>query len=317
MHCCDVRFHSRGRLRARGLGLAVLAALFHSAAASAAVIVGLTEGNQIVSFNSGSPGSVSTPVTVTGLQPGEVLLGIDYRPATGQLFGLGSASRLYTLNATSGVANQVGMGMFAVGLSGTAFAFDFNPMVDRIRVVSNTGQNLRLNPITGGVVDSDMMTPGTQIDGSPAFTGGDDNEGTTPRVAGAAYSNNVAGAMTTTLYFIDTNLDILTRVVPPPNNGVLATVGPLEAATDDRVGFDIQGGTDAAFASLTPDGGATSSLYTINLNDGSASLIGEIDGQALVDIAVNPVPEPGTFAMLGAGLAAALVAKRRRSQVRT
>ena len=50
---------------------------------------------------------------------------------------------------------QRGAPAFTPALSGTAFGFDFNPTVDRIRVVSDTGQNLRLNPDTGAVAAVD------------------------------------------------------------------------------------------------------------------------------------------------------------------
>src|SRR5262245_31683828 len=89
--------------------------------------VGLTAtGTQLVTFDTVTPGTVSAPVSFTGLQSGETLLGIDYRPLTGVLYGLGSTSRLYTINPTTGAATQVGSGTFAVPLSGTNFGFDFN-----------------------------------------------------------------------------------------------------------------------------------------------------------------------------------------------
>ena len=80
---------------------------------------------------------------VTGLQSNETLLGIDFRPATGELYGLGSTSRLYKVDPTTAVATAVG-GQFSRCLSGFSFGFDFNPVIDRIRVVSETNQNLVL-----------------------------------------------------------------------------------------------------------------------------------------------------------------------------
>ena len=94
-------------------------------------------------------------VTITGLQPGESVLAIDVRPATGQLYALGSTSRLYIIDVVTGAARQVGTGTFARACSAASFGFDFNPTVDRIRVVSDTEQNLRLNPDTGAVVAAD------------------------------------------------------------------------------------------------------------------------------------------------------------------
>ena len=168
--------------------------------------------NQIVTFDTSTPASPTSVVAITGLQPAENALAIDLRPATGQIYLLGSSSRLYVLNPVTGIAVAVG-GPFTPALSGAAFGFDFNPTVDRIRVVSNTGQNLRLNPDTGAVAAVDTaLNPGA------------------PNVVGSAYSNNVAGATTTTLYAIDSTTDQL-FVQNPPNAGVLTPVGVRSAWT--------------------------------------------------------------------------------------
>src|SRR6188768_1192247 len=105
----------------------------------------VTAAGQLIRFDVNTPGTLNSTTTITGLVAGDAIVGIDYRPATGELFGLGSQSRLYVINTTTGVATQVGAdGAFTV--NGTSFGFDFNPTVDRIRVVSTTDQNIRLNP---------------------------------------------------------------------------------------------------------------------------------------------------------------------------
>ena len=115
----------------------------------------LANGTQLDKFNSNSCNHHSPSPTnsaiISGLQSGETILAIDFRPATGQLYGLGSTSRLYVINPMTGAARMIGATPFTTALSGTIAAFDFNPTVDRIRVVTNTGQNLRLNPETGGL----------------------------------------------------------------------------------------------------------------------------------------------------------------------
>src|SRR5205823_1424681 len=65
--------------------------------------------NTFGSFDSATPGTVTGLVTITGLQGGESLLAIDCRPATGQIYGLGSTNRLYTLNPLTGAATPVGV----------------------------------------------------------------------------------------------------------------------------------------------------------------------------------------------------------------
>ncbi|HUR98533.1 MAG TPA: DUF4394 domain-containing protein [Pyrinomonadaceae bacterium] len=223
----------------------------------AVTVYGVNTSNQLVRFDSATPGTVSTPIAISGLQAGETILGIDFRPANGQLYGLGSTSRLYVINIATGVATQVGTaGAFT--LSGTDFGFDFNPTVDRIRVVSNTGQNIRLNPDTGALAATDTpLNPGS------------------PSVNAAAYTNNFAGATTTTLYVIDTTTNSL-YTQNPPNAGTLNLVGPLGVVAGNSTGFDIASFGGQAYATLVV--GGISRLYLINLSTGTATLLGSIGG---------------------------------------
>ncbi|MBD3883071.1 DUF4394 domain-containing protein [Phormidium tenue FACHB-886] len=229
---------------------------------STAKFVGLAENNALAFFNSDSLSNV-TRVNVSGLQSGENLLGIDFRPATGQLFGVGSTSRLYSINTQTGAATQVGTGQFAVPLNGTSFGIDFNPTVDRLRIVSNTGQNLRLNPDTGAVVDANPALEGVQADGNL--------NGATTSIDATAYSNSFAGATTTTQYTLNATTDQL-FIQNPPNAGTQTLVGALGVDFSPNSGFDIvsANSTNTAFAT------SNSSLYSINLTTGAATLVGNV-----------------------------------------
>ncbi len=209
-------------------------------------------------FNPTRPEPVSRPIS--GLQNGESILGLDMRPVNGQLYALGSSSRLYTINPASGAATAVGTAPFEPALAGNRFGFDFNPTVDRIRVVSDQGQNLRLNPETGAVAAVDgNLNPGM------------------PRVTAAAYTNNFAGAATTTLYDIDPAAGKLYRQ-DPPNAGTLVEVGPLGTDLSDAAGFDIGGASGTAYALLTSQG--TTKLYTVNLQNGSVKPVADFTSSA-------------------------------------
>ena len=151
--------------------------------------VAVTASNKLLKFNAGRPGRILTTLNITGLQAGDTLLGIDYRVAKDQLYALGSTGRLYILNEDTAVASVVGM-PFAVKLDGTHFGFDFNPAVDRIRVISNSGQNLRLHPDTGAVVDGNATIEGVQTNSKLTYATSDVNFNKLPSAVGAAYSYN-------------------------------------------------------------------------------------------------------------------------------
>jgi hypothetical protein len=234
---------------------------------SAVNIYAVTNANQLLRFDSATPGTATTVGPITGLQSGEDVLALDARPATGRLYGLGSNSRIYLINAGTGAATFVAT--ISTALSGTSFGFDFNPTVDRIRIVSNTGQNLRVNPGTGAATVDGVLNPGT------------------PSVTAAGYTNSVFGATATTLYTIDTaNNNLYTQ--NPPNNGTLVLVGPTGLTASAGNGFDIAPNTNIAYYAAT--NALTTNLYTVNLTSGTATLVGPIGAglTAVRGIAVEP-----------------------------
>lgn len=216
-----------------------------------------TTGNMLVRFNPTSGNNNS--VALTGLAASESIVGLDFRPANGALYAISNQSRLFSVNTASGALTVVGSTLVP-GLSGTAFGFDFNPTVDRIRLVSNTGQNLRLHPDLGTVVAVDgNLNPGT------------------PFITGAAYTNNIAGATTTALFVIDSQTDMLFRQ-DPPNNGTLVSIGNLGVNVDADSGFDIGGNSATAFALLKVN--SVTSVYSINMATGAATKVSNINIQA-------------------------------------
>jgi hypothetical protein len=261
-----------------------------------------TSGNDLARFDSGSTGVV-TSVPVTGLQAGDSLVGIDVRPANQVLYGVGSSSSLYRINPLTGAALQVGpRGAFT--LNGTSFGVDINPVADRLRVVSNTGQSLRLNldNVADAVTDTAITPAGVTA-------------------TGLAYSANGAGATSTTLYAIDAASGQLSTLggpggTPSPNGGVVSAVGPMGLGTnlDPRLGFDITGVPDTAYATILT--GGTDKLYRINLGTGAATLVGTIGTGTTVYsglTAATAVPEPAA-ALLAALAGAGFLAHRRRAQ---
>lgn len=164
---------------------------------------------------------------------------------------------------------------FTPALSGTEFGFDFNPTVDRIRVTSNTGQNLRLNPDTGAVAATDLAL--NYADGS------------TPNVIASAYTNSFAGATTTTLFNLDaTKRAIVTQA--PPNDGVLGTIRPLVNMDFSGIaGFDISPITNRAYLVMRESGSRRSMVYEIYPETGDHNPIGRLDlFEQVSGLAVEP-----------------------------
>ena len=256
----------------------------------------VTADHQLILVNAGQPQQVLERRPINGLTPGDALVGIDYRVARGILYALSGAGRLYTLNTATGSLVPVGSAP-AAALSGDRFGFDFNPAADRIRVVSASGQNQRLHPDTGAVVDADPNTPGLQVDPPLAYAPGDVHAGQVPQVAGAAYSYNKRDDKLTTNYAIDLALGTLVTqgtvegVAPAvsPNTGRLLTVGALGLGPLVDVAFDIADTNNKALAAARTRHDSRTRLYEVELSSGRARLMGTVaDGRVLRGLAIEP-----------------------------
>ncbi len=181
--------------------------------------------NPQIYYSNTNIGSIITK-PITGLA-GVTIHGIDFRPLNGQLYALGSNGGVYTINTANGAASLAFT--LSTPLSGTSFGFDFNPVVDRIRIVSNTGQNLRFNPNDGAVLVDSTINPPTSV------------------LSSVAYTNNFAGATSTALYAIDAINDQLVQI-NPPNAGTAVVIGSLQANADTTSAFDIGGTSGIAYA---------------------------------------------------------------------
>lgn len=218
----------------------------------------LVEGNRIAMFEARSLGSAMEIKNISGLATGESIISIDFRPATGQLYGLGTSSRLYIINENTGEATALGEASFSPAISGANASIDFNPTVDRIRLVTESGQNLRLHPELGTVVATD----------------GNINGGMNPRIGAIAYTNSKAGASTTQLFDIDFSQNKL-YLQNPPNDGGLEEVGNLGIDFMGVGNFDIIADNSVALAVTRNEN--ESRLYTINLTSGKAEWVGTFE----------------------------------------
>jgi hypothetical protein len=235
------------------------------------VFFALTNNNLLLSVNAKNVSSVTKQSGITGLQTGETLLGIDFRPATGTLYGIGSSSRIYVINTATGAAQAIGTTAFTPAISGSAIGVDFNPTVDRIRLITSTGQNLRLHPGTGAVAATDAALNGV----------------TNAIVTAAAYTNNRAGATSTVLFDIDITTDKLYKQ-DPPNEGKLVEVGALGFDVEQAGDFDISSDGTVAIAALKVAG--KTNLYSIDLTSGKATRIANAFMNTIISIAIPTPP---------------------------
>ncbi len=266
----------------------------------------------LFTFNSTTPGTLTTVGTVSGIASGYSLLGIDFRPSTGQLYGLAyngtSTAQLYTLNISTAVATAIG-GTFNVGQAqggaGISIGIGFNPAVDLVRVVTGTNGNFRVDPTTGAIVTTNG------VDGGLAYASNDSGASQSYQITDGDYTTDAR------LYDIDYIRNVLARQ-NPPNAGTLATVGGLGVTQVNgarSVGFDIDTNNNAFLSTaIDTDTGFQERLFNVNLANGTATSLGLIGTNTnfnTVDIAVQ-VPEPGTYALVGLGLGALVVGARRR-----
>jgi hypothetical protein len=297
-------------------------------------VVALANGNTLVRFSSATPGT-TTSVGVTGITAGETLVGLDYRPATGQLYALGvnsttNTGTLYILDP-QGTGSPLTAAATVVGAPGSialvdatgtpvplpaatvGYGVNFNPAADRLRVVTGTGLNFRVDPNTGLAVDGNTTAAGTQPDA--ALNGG------STKASGTSYTNSFAqaGTAVTTEYTLDASTGKL-FVQNPPNggtltNGVTVTLNGAALPFTAVAGFDIPPGVTAAssnaavtsgtgFAALTV--GTTTSLYSIDLSTGAATLVGPVGtgltpvgGLSVGDVATAATTNPGLVGPVG------------------
>jgi hypothetical protein len=301
------------------LGCALVAAVLALAVPSSAVAQSeaylLTASSSspvgsLVPFDINNPAganfNAATPIVGTG---GERVLGIDFRPTSGVLYGLSEASRLYTINPATGAATQVGapgavqldpfVGVFQ------GIGFDFNPVTEQLRVTEDDG-------LVNGQDDNFTVNPDTGIFTQQGDLGG---AATDVDIAGVAHSNNVAGATATTVYAIETNQPVMGNsrlvVIDPPAAGTLTTIDSngngLGVVVDSQnIGFDITTDPKRGFAILSV--GGVFGLYRIEVapadegnGTGDAALVGTLSAPAgsavrgfarVIPLPAGPPPPP-------------------------
>ena len=252
-------------------------------------------GTTLISFQSNNPGGAALVGNFSG---GNTFLdAISFSPVDGQLYGFKSnfGSPGTTVDTLYKV-NPITAALTIVGTSGTTtntnfLGTGFDPATGFLHVVTNSTQNIVLNPTTGAV-----QTIATGL----SYAAGDVNANANPLIIANAYSNNLAGHIGQE-YGIDYGTGTLDKIAG--NAGTLTTVGSLGVATDLFTGLSIftsKTGVDSAYALLGPASGAQETLYNVNLATGAATSVGSINGFTQVyslAAVLASTPEPGTVAL--------------------
>ncbi len=242
---------------------------------AAGELFGLTDGGKLISFNRAAPAKLCTSAALTGLAAGDTPVGIDFRPSTGLLYVVtnnGGTGKLYTVTAATGAAASPVT--LTVALAGAAFGVDFNPTGPvALRLVSDTGQNLRVTDVGTGATTTDLALNGAAT-----------------QATGAAYTESVAGAATTSLFMLDATANRLLTTVAP-NLGTVNDVGALGLDIDVASGFDIDGRDNTALLAANVTGGTGTTLHTVSLATGAASAsLGVIGGGERLRGLARPTP---------------------------
>jgi MYXO-CTERM domain-containing protein len=279
-------------MRRTFLGLGVSTVLFVPAVARAEPALALIDspslGQQIVSFDTTSPRTITRTTRVTGLALAETLVAMDVRPSTGDIHVLSSRRNLYSVSAAGAATLLITIpeaGPGSLG-AGDKFDMDFNPTGEAVRLVNTqTRDNLRvvLSPAVaignGGANDEPLSY-------APSADNGDG-----PNIVGIGYSNNFAQTTSTRLFGINVDLNTAAEPQPAPRiqlveltsetAGHFNRVVPLKdlgiPATSSNGGFggyDVSPNTGSHYFSLVPNSDLSRAhLYMVNAPGTAATFV--------------------------------------------
>jgi hypothetical protein len=243
---------------------------------------GLTDDGRLVRFRIDSPDRARTIGNIAGFAGSDTsLVGIDFRVQDGLLYGVGNAGGVYTIDTATALLTA--SNPLTMSLNGTFFGVDFNPAADRLRIISDTGQNLAHNVNAGGVTAVNATLTYTAPPAAPVAV---------PGITAAAYTNNDLNqpSTATTLFDIDTTMDQVV-IQSPPGNGILVATGQPGVDVSPNAGFDIftrlsrgVAVSNTGFATFAV--GDRNWLFHINLLTGKASRVGGFEDR-VVDIALD------------------------------
>lgn len=242
--------------------------------------------NDILTFDSATPGVIQQSHPLTGLSGSETLRGLDYW--NGLLYGLGSSGNLYKVDNNTGVSTLIGN--FGIVLNGASFGVENDN--SGFRIVSELGQHLLANRGTGAAVAGANVGPAGTFLSALAFQ---KSSGT---MFGIDSQANSVGTFNT-------------------GTGVYSSIGLIGFDVARNNGFDISDATGIAYlVSGASSSDLQANLYRVNLATGLATLVGLVGnvGDNTLLRGLTVIPEPGTATLLISGALALLAVRARRRQ---
>jgi hypothetical protein len=253
--------------------------------------------DNLISFYSDAPGTILASRAINGLQGAESVRGIDVG-ANGVLYGLGSSSRLYTIDPNTGLATSVGS-QFSTLLNGSTFGMDIGST--GVRVISDLGQALLINTVTGV----------TTVQASPVYAAGDPHFGQTPAIDALAFNPTTSGWVAGDS--LENSFATFT-----PSTGALSTIGNAGIDFGRNNGLDFSTLSGILYlASPAASSDPAANIYTVNPATGAVTLVGLI-GHPGDNILINGltvatvVPEPGSLGLLALGGILCAIYHRKR-----
>src|SRR4030095_14719329 len=244
---------------------------------SSTLMYGLSDDNVIVKLMSGPPVIEVSSVPLKGIGTGELMLAIDYRQANRKMYGVSDANLIYQIDPVTGVTFAVTGYPFTPAINGGVVGFDINPTDDRIRLVTDNDENLRIHPLSGQVVAIDKNLAPSQAS-----------------INSIAYVAVVTSGLSTSFGLFDLDMGTGNLFRQNGNTGELQLVGSTGLNILSEGGFDSSKGLSwavflggARIGSPGATGDNTSTAYRLwNINVKTAAVRSMGTTRPLIGLAV-------------------------------
>jgi hypothetical protein len=239
--------------------------------APASALVALSSDGHLLSFAPTTPDKIAKTVAITGLAKGDVLHTLVSTPQ-GKLYGIAGSpgsfevefDRIYRIDPVTGAATlPVQLPPFRFFSVDGSLAASFDPVHSWLRLIDDTGHNDLVDPNTGTIKQQGVQP--LFANGNPCF------------FQAIAYTNEVVGATSATLYGIATLPALVTLGDPSPTAGPAHTVAPSRVFAT----FTITA-SNTAYAIGSDSSKEDTALWTVNLTTGVATRVGHFGTGAII-----------------------------------